>query len=185
MFKLEEATITSIQSAVAAKEISYKELTMMYLERIAAIDSCEGGLNSVLEINPDALHMAEFMDNERAKGTMKNPIQGIPVLIKDNINAGDKMMTSAGSLALSGNFTPYRDAGIVQGLLAGGAVILGKTNMTELSNWMSEGMPNGYSSRGGQVKNPYNREADPSGSSTGSAVAVSANLCTVSVGTET
>ena len=186
MFILEEATISDIQTAVATKEISYRELALMYLERIAAVDSCEGGLNSVLEINPDALVIASFMDDERAKGISKGPLHGIPVMLKDNISTGDKMHTSAGSLALADNFSAMgMDADIVRGLREMGAVPLGKVNMTEFANWMAQDMPNGYSSRGGPVKNPYNHEADPSGSSTGSAVAVTANLCTASVGTET
>jgi len=183
MFKLEEATITDIQTAVAAGEISYRELALEYLERIAEVDSCEGGLNSVLEINPDVLEIARFMDDERTKGVPKGPLHGIPVMLKDNICTCDRMNTSAGSLALADN--QGYEAEIVRGLRENGAVILGKANMTEFANWMTKDMPNGYSSRGGQVKNPFNREADPSGSSTGSAVAVSANLCTVSVGTET
>jgi len=185
MFVLEEATIADIQAAVAAKIISYRELVMMYLERIAEVDSCENGYNSVLEINPDALTIAQIMDDERAKGILKGSLHGIPILLKDNINTWDKMNTSAGSMALAEHFACCADADIVQSLRNGGAIILGKTNMTEFANWMTQDMPNGYSSRGGQVKNPYNSEADPSGSSTGSAVAVSANLCAVSVGTET
>ena len=183
MFVLEEATIAGMQAAVAAKEISYRELAMLYLERIGAMDSCEGGLNSVLEINPDVLEDARRMDEKRAKGVLSGPLHGIPITLKDNISTADKMHTSAGSLALADNFAQY-DAKIVKNLRKAGAVILGKVNMTEFANWMSR-MPSGYSSRGGQVKNPYNLEEDPSGSSSGSAVAVAANLCAVSVGTET
>ncbi|MCL2376641.1 MAG: amidase family protein [Defluviitaleaceae bacterium] len=184
MFKLEEATIANMQAAVARGEISYKELALMYLRRIAEVDSCEGGHNSVLEVNPDALEIARAMDEERARGISRGPLHGIPILLKDNINTSDKMRTTAGSLALADNFAP-RNADIVRYLRKAGAVILGKVNMTEFANWMTKGMTNGYSSRGGQVKNPYNHAEDASGSSTGSAVAVAANLCAVSVGTET
>ena len=187
MFKLEEATITSIQTAIAVGEISYRELVLQYLERIAAVDSCKGGLNSVLEINPDALELARLADDDRAKGMPsgpKGPLYGIPIMLKDNICTSDRMHTSAGSLALADNY-PMMDAEIARGLRESGAIILGKVNMTEFANWMTKDMPNGYSSRGGRVKNPYNAEADPYGSSTGSAVAVSANLCVASVGTET
>ena len=184
MFKLEEATIADIQAAVATKEISCKELTLMYMERITSIDSNEGGLNSVCELNPDALAIAQFLDDERMKGSLRGPLHSVPILLKDNINTGDKMTTSAGSLALGDNY-PYMDADIARNLRECGALVLGKTNMTEMSNWMAEDMPCGYSSRGGQVLNPYNREAPPRGSSSGSAVAVTANLCAASVGTET
>lgn len=184
MFKIEEATITSIQAAVATGEISYKELALQYMERIAEVDSCEGGLNSVLEINPDVLEIARLADEDKTQGVLRGPLHGIPVMLKDNISTGDRMHTSAGNLALADN-NGAQDAEIARALRESGAVILGKVNMTELANWMTKDMPNGYSSRGGQVKNPYNREADAGGSSTGSAVAVAANLCAVSVGTET
>ena len=184
MFKLEEATITDIQQAVAAKKISCRELVMLYLERIAEVDFCYGGLNSVAEINIDALEIASMMDEERAKGRLRGSMHGIPILIKDNILTGDGMRTTAGSLAF-GDWCSMTDAIIVGSLRQQGAIPIGKTNLTEFANWMTEGMPNGYSSRGGQVFNPYNREADASGSSTGSAVAVAANLCVASVGTET
>lgn len=183
-FILKEATITDINSALKNGEITSKELVMMYLERIARIDKGKDGLNSILEINPDALFIAEAMDIERASNGQRSPLHGIPVLIKDNINTCDKMHTSAGSLALSSLYAPY-DAFIVQRLREAGAIILGKTNMTEFANYMTEGMPNGYSSRGGQVKNPYVSSGDTGGSSSGSGVAVSANLCTASIGTET
>ncbi|MCL2200143.1 MAG: amidase family protein [Defluviitaleaceae bacterium] len=180
-FILEETTIEKIQAAVAAKEITYRELVMMYLERIAEYD---GSLNSVSEINPDALSAAQMMDDERTKGMLRGTLHGIPVMIKDNINTMDKMQTAAGSLALA-DYYPMYDAMLIQNLRNSGAIILGKANMTEMSNWMADDMPSGYSSLRGQVKNPYNPDADPSGSSSGSAVSVAANLCTVSVGTET
>lgn len=183
-FILEEATIADINSALMSGEITSKELVMMYLERIAGLDKGEKGLNSVLEINPDALFVAEAMDIERNTNGQRGPLHGIPVLIKDNINTFDKMHTSAGSLALSNLFAPY-DAFLVQRLREAGAIILGKTNMTEFANYMTEGMPNGYSSRGGQVNNPYIPGGDTGGSSSGSGVAVSANFCTAAIGTET
>lgn len=183
-FILEESTIADINSALMSGEITSKELVMMYLERIADLDKGEKRLNSILEINPDALFVAEAMDIERATNGRRGPLHGIPVLIKDNINTFDKMHTSAGSLALSNLFAPY-DAFLVQKLREAGAVILGKTNMTEFANYMTEDMPNGYSSRGGQVNNSYIPGGDTGGSSSGSGVAVSANLCTVAVGTET
>ena len=154
------------------------------MERIALYDKAGPMLNSVLELNPDALFIAEAMDRERAKGRLRSPLHGIPILIKDNINTHDKMRTSAGSIALDDNFAPY-DAFIVKKLRDAGLIIMGKTNMTELANYMSYTMRNGYSSRGGQVINPYNPEGDVWGSSSGSAVAMSANLCALAIGTET
>lgn len=184
-FILEEATISKIQEAFASGELTSRELTRMYLERIATYDKSGVSLNSVLELNPDALFIAEKMDMERAEGTIRGPMHGIPVLIKDNIDTRDNMHTSAGSLALADSFAP-KDAFLVKKLRDAGAVILGKTNMTELANFMSDCMPSGYSSRGGQVLNPYNPgPLTPGGSSSGSAVAVAANLCAVAVGTET
>ncbi|MCL2420404.1 MAG: amidase family protein [Defluviitaleaceae bacterium] len=184
MFTLENATIASVQAAVSRGELSYRKLAMMYLERIAQIDSCKGGFNSVLEVNPDALPLAEAMDNERRQGKIRGPLHGIPILLKDNIDTADKMQTTAGALALAGHFAK-KDAKIVKHLRKAGCVILGKANMTEFANYMTEDMPNGYSSRGGQVISTISPETDASGSSTGSAVAVAANLCVVSVGTET
>jgi amidase len=141
-------------------------------------------LNSIIEINPDALCIAAAMDRERKQGRIRSPLHGVPILLKDNINTNDKMRTSAGSLSLADNYAPY-DAFITEKIRAAGLVILGKTNMTEFANYMSYNMRNGYSSRGGQVLNPYNPSGDTWGSSSGSAVAVSANLCTLAVGTET
>jgi len=184
MAEIEESTILELQEAMQKKELTSRELVLYYLSRIAAIDKCENGLNSVLEINPDALFVADTLDAMRANGTTPGMLHGIPVMLKDNIGTGDKMHTSAGSLALQHNYAPY-DAHIAKLLREAGAVILGKTNMTEFANYMTDNMPCGYSSRGGQTLNPYDKTANPSGSSTGSAVAVSANLCSVAVGTET
>jgi len=184
MFPVEEKTIAQLRESLEKGETTSYELVLSYMERIARIDKSGPYLNSVLELNPDALYIAEAMDRERKKGKVRSPLHGIPVLIKDNINTADKMRTSAGSLALADNFAPY-DATVVEKLRAAGMVLLGKTNMTELANYMSYTMRNGYSSRGGQVINPYNPEGDVWGSSSGSAVAVSANLCAVAIGTET
>jgi len=184
MYQIEEITIAGIQEAFDSGELTSWDLTAAYMERIADIDKSGPTLNSVLELNPDALYIAEAMDRERKLKGPRSPLHGVPILIKDNINTHDMMRTSAGSIALADNFTPY-DATVAAKLRSAGAVILGKTNMTELANYMSSTMKNGYSSRGGQVISPYNPEGNTWGSSTGSAVATSANLCAVSIGTET
>lgn len=184
MINMEELTVAKISQMLADGEISSRQLVLNYMERIALYDKSGPMLNSVLELNPDALFIAEAMDRERAKGKLRSPLHGIPILIKDNINTHDKMRTSAGSIALDDNFAPY-DAWIVKKLREAGLIIMGKTNMTELANYMSYTMRNGYSSRGGQVINPYNPEGDVWGSSSGSAVAMSANLCALAIGTET
>jgi amidase len=183
-FEIVEATIPNIQAALEAGEITSKQLVLMYYERIADHDKNGLTINSVLEINPDALFIAESLDVERAINGPRGPLHGIPVLLKDNINTGDKMHTSAGSLALANSFAG-EDAFIVTKLREAGAIIMGKANMTEFANFMTNGMPSGYSSRGGQVLSPYNISTPTGGSSAGSAVAVACNFCTVSVGTET
>lgn len=184
MFNLLETTISDIQAAYASGELTALELTLQYLERIADIDQSGPSLNSVLEINPDALDIAEALDREYAQTGPRSPLHGIPVLIKDNINTCDKMHTSAGSLALADNYAPF-DAHIVTRLRAAGAIILGKANLTELANFLTAGMRNGFSSRGGAVLNPYGADLNVGGSSAGSGAAVSANLCAIAVGTET
>ncbi len=184
MINMEELTVAKISQMLADGEISSRQLVLNYMERIALYDKSGPKLNSVLELNPDAVYIAEAMDRERAKGKLRSPLHGIPILIKDNINTHDKMRTTAGSIALDDNFAPY-DAWIVKKLREAGLIIMGKTNMTELANYMSYTMKNGYSSRGGQVINPYNPEGDVWGSSSGSAVAMSANLCALAIGTET
>ncbi|MFD0679250.1 MULTISPECIES: amidase family protein [unclassified Paenibacillus] len=183
-FEIVEATIPDIQAALDSGEMTSKGLVLMYLDRIANIDKLGLTINSVLEINPDALFIAESLDVERAVQGPRGPMHGIPVLLKDNINTGDKMHTSAGSLALANSYAT-KDAFIVQKLREAGAIILGKANMTEFANFMTNNMPSGYSSRGGQVLNPYNISTPTGGSSAGSGVAVACNFCTVSVGTET
>ena len=183
MIKIEESTVTELQKAMQSGELTSRELVLYYLSRIAEIDKCDGGLNSVIEINPDALMIADSLDEVRKNGTIFSPLHGIPIMLKDNISTGDKMRTSAGSLALQDNYA-LADAHIVTRLREAGALILGKVNLTEFANHMSD-MPGGYSSRGGQTLNPYDKTKCPGGSSTGSAVAVTANLCSVAVGTET
>lgn len=183
-FEIVEATIAEIQAALESGDITSKQLVLMYYERIADHDKNGLTINSVLEINPDALFIAESLDVERSLQGSRGPMHGIPVLLKDNINTGDKMHTSAGSLALANSFAG-EDAFIITKLREAGAIIMGKANMTEFANFMTKGMPSGYSSRGGQVLNPYNISTPTGGSSAGSAVAVACNFCTVSVGTET
>lgn len=168
---LEEATFADLSRFPA------RELTERYLARIREIDPA---LRSVIEINPDALSIADELD----RGPRRGPLHGMPVLIKDNIDTGDKMHTTAGSLGLVNAPTP-RDAGIVKRLRAAGAVILGKTNLSEWANFRSSRSVSGWSGRGGQTRNPYALDRNPCGSSSGSGVAVSANLCAAAVGTET
>ena len=184
-FNVEEATIRQMAEALEKGTIDSQTLVLMYLKRIAEIDKSGPKLNSVLEINPDALHIAEALDRERQLTGPRSMLHGIPIVIKDNINTHDKMHTSAGSVALADNYAPY-DSFVAEKLRAAGAIILCKTNLTEFANFMTENMPNGYSSRGGQVLNPYGPgKFDTGGSSAGSGVAVAASLCTAAVGTET
>ncbi|MDQ0112820.1 amidase family protein [Paenibacillus harenae] len=183
-FEVIEATITSMQAALAAGKITSRELVLIYLDRIATHDKNGLTINSVLSINPDAIFIADALDSERAAQGMRGPLHGIPILLKDNINSGDQMCTSAGSLALAGSYAG-EDATVVQRLREAGAIILGKANMTEFANFMTDGMPSGYSSRGGQVLNPYNISKPTGGSSAGSGAAVACNFCMASIGTET
>ncbi|MGO4545738.1 amidase family protein [Paenibacillus sp. 2TAB23] len=179
-----EATISSVQSALQSGELTSRELVLRYFDRIASHDKDGLTINSVLELNPDALFIATALDSERAAKGPRGPLHGIPIMLKDNINTGDHMHTSAGSLALAGSYAG-EDAFIVRKLREAGAVLLGKVNMTEFANFMTDGMPSGYSSRGGQVLNPYNISAPTGGSSAGSGVAVACNFCMASIGTET
>lgn len=177
-----------LSALIGNRSIFIEELVTAYLDRISRLDSGDQGLNSVLELNPDALAIARQLDQQAISvypsDNRDASIYGMPILLKDNIDTGDSLHTSAGSLALSDN-RALRDAAVVDRLRAGGAVILGKTNMTEFANRMTENMPGGYSSRGGQVRSAYDRRQDPWGSSTGSAVAVSAGLCAAALGTDT
>ncbi len=183
-FPLAEASISDLQSLMASGKFSSESIVKLYIRRIAALDSGEGKLNSVLQINPDAVAIARALDRERKEKGVRGPMHGIPVLLKDNIDTADSMDTSAGSLALLGS-KPVRDAFIVERLRSAGAVILGKANLSEWANFRSTKSSSGWSGRGGQTRNPYFLDRTPSGSSSGSAVAVSANLTAVSVGTET
>jgi amidase len=177
-----EANIAQLRALMSSKRISSVQLIRHYQDRISRLD--KNALNSVLEVNPDALKIAQKLDAERAKGISRGVLHGIPVLLKDNINTADKLHTSAGSLALKDS-RASEDAALVSKLREAGAIILGKTNMTEWANFISTNMPNGYSSRGGQVLNPYGKTFNTGGSSSGSGVAVAADLCVVAVGTET
>jgi len=183
-FELKEITIDALQQAMQLGKYTARSITEMYLKRIAAIDKNGPYLNAVIELNPDALTIAGTMDAERKAGKVRGMMHGIPVLIKDNINTGDKMMTTAGASALEGNHA-VKDAFIIQQLRNAGAVILGKTNLSEWANFRSTNSCSGWSSRGGQTKCPYILERNPSGSSSGSGASVAANLCVVAIGTET
>ncbi|HEX8177047.1 MAG TPA: amidase [Pyrinomonadaceae bacterium] len=183
-FELDEATITDLQAGMQSGRWTARSLAEKYLSRIEEIDKRGPALNSVIEVNPDAERIAEALDRERKAGRVRGPLHGIPVLIKDNIDTADRMMTTAGSLALVGA-RPPRDAFIVERLRASGAVILGKTNLSEWANFRSTHSTSGWSGRGGQTRLPYVLDRNPCGSSSGSGVAVAANLCAVSVGTET
>lgn len=179
---LEEVTIQEIQEKLHSAELTSKELVLMYLHRISVYDK---KINSVLEINPDALQIAEALDAERKEKGPRSSLHGIPILIKDNIDTHDKMHTSAGSLALKNSIAP-RDSYVAEKLRKAGAVILGKTNMTEWANFMAHNMENGYSSRGGQVLNPYWPGLfDVGGSSSGSGAAIASNFAAAAIGTET
>ncbi|HVF50772.1 MAG TPA: amidase [Pyrinomonadaceae bacterium] len=183
-FEYDEATIGELQEALTRGRLSARSLAEKYLTRIEEIDRSGPRVNSVIETNRDALAIAEASDAERKRGSLRGPLHGIPVLIKDNIDTADRMSTTAGSLALVGA-KPARDAVIVERLRAAGAVLLGKTNLSEWANFRSTHSSSGWSARGGQTRNPYVLDRNPCGSSSGSGVAVAANLCAVAVGTET
>ncbi len=183
-FRFAGATIEDLQRRQAAGEVSARELTAAYLERIAAIDRAGPKLNAVIELNPDALEIAAQLDAERKAGRVRGPLHGIPILIKDNIATADRMETTAGSLALVGR-RPAHDAHVVARLRAAGAVLLGKTNLSEWANFRGERSVSGWSGRGGQTLNPHVLDRSPSGSSSGSAAAVAADLCVAAIGTET
>jgi len=183
-FDLEEATIADLQQRMTAGHETSRSLVDKYLARIDEIDRRGPQLRSVLEINPDARSIADAMDAERRAGRVRGPLHGIPILLKDNISTADRMLTTAGSLALAGA-PASADSFIVERLRAGGAVILGKTNLSEWANFRSTHSTSGWSGRGGQTRNPYALDRNPSGSSSGSGVAVAANLTAIAVGTET
>jgi amidase len=183
-FPLEEKTIAELQDMMTTGAATSESLVTLYLKRIDEIDRGGPLLNSVIETNPDALAIARDLDRERKEKGPRGPLHGIPILIKDNIDTADKMETTAGSLALLGS-KPVRDAFVVERFRAAGAVIIGKTNLSEWANFRSSHSSSGWSGRGGQTLNPYALDRNPSGSSSGSATAVSANLAAAAVGTET
>ncbi len=183
-FELEEETIEGLSKKLASGEYTSEQLVQLYLKRIEAVDKNGAKLNSVIEVNPDAIAIAAAMDKELKEGKSRGPLHGIPILIKDNIDTADKMQTTAGSLALLGNIAS-KDAFLVKKLRESGAIIIGKTNLSEWANFRSTQSSSGWSSRGGQTKNPYILDHNPCGSSAGSGTAVSANLCVVAIGTET
>ena len=183
-FELDEATITSLQEKLSTGKYTSEQLVALYLKRIESIDKNGLALHAIIEINPDAISIAKQMDTERKEGKSRGALHGIPVVIKDNIDTADKMQTTAGSLAMEGNFAT-KDAFIVKQLRAAGAIIIGKTNLSEWANFRSTRSTSGWSGRGGQTKNPYILDHNPCGSSAGSGAAVAANLCVVAVGTET
>jgi len=182
--KMKEYSINEIQALMEKGEISARKLTEMYLTRIHEVDKSGPKLNSIIEINPEALEIAENLDKEWKNKKIRGPLHGIPVIIKDNINTADKMQTTAGSLAFKVHIA-LEDAFIVKKLREAGAIILAKANLSEWANFRSTRSTSGWSSRGGQTLNPYSLDRSPCGSSSGSAVAVAANLCSVAIGTET
>ena len=184
VFELDEETIGSLREKLASGKYTSEQLVQLYLKRIEAIDATGPQLHSVIEVNPDAVAIAVAMDKELKAGKNRGPLHGIPVLIKDNIDTADKMQTTAGSLAMAGNIAS-KDAFVVKKLREARAIIIGKTNLSEWANFRSTQSCSGWSSRGGQTKNPYILDHNPCGSSAGSGAAVSANLCVVAVGTET
>ena len=183
-FELDEGTVTDLQRGMVSGKFSARSLTEKYLARIEEIDRRGPAVHSVIEVNPDALEIAASLDHERKEKGPRGPLHGIPVLIKDNIDTADRMLTTAGSLALVGS-RPAQDSFVVQKLREAGAVILGKTNLSEWANMRSSHSTSGWSGRGGLTKNPYALDRNPCGSSSGSGSAVSANMCALAVGTET
>ena len=181
---IQERSVAELQSAMQRGELTSHALVQQYLERIESLDQRGPTLRHVLETNPEAFAIADALDAERRAGRTRGPLHGIPVLVKDNIDTADRMTTTAGSLALAGS-RPSRDAFVVERLRASGAVILGKTNLSEWANFRSSHSSSGWSGRGGQGRNPYALDRTPSGSSSGSAGAVASSYCAVAVGTET
>src|SRR5437660_3934847 len=178
-----EATVAQLQEEMALGKLTSVQLTNEYIARINALDQQgpDHGVNSIIELNPDAIALAQRADNLRKQGKVLGPLHGIPVLLKDNIDTGDKMQTTAGSFALFGK-PALQDSTVAANLRAGGAVILGKTNLSEWANFRSFESTSGWSGRGGQCNNPYALDRNPCGSSSGSGAAASANFATVSLG---
>ena len=183
-FELDEFTIAQLQEGMRSSKFTSLSITEKYLQRIREIDKSGPAINALIEINPDAETIARALDRERKEKGARGPLHGIPVLIKDNIDTADRMMTTAGSLALLGS-KPAQDATVAKKLREAGAVILGKTNLSEWANFRSSHSSSGWSGRGGQTKNPYVLDRNPCGSSSGSGSATAANLCAIAVGTET
>ena len=183
-FELNEISVDELQEKMEEGVYTAEKIVQLYLDRIESVDKSGPALNSILEINPDALEHARQLDQERKDGKVRGPLHGIPVMIKDNIDTGDKMMTTAGALALMGHIAA-KDSPLAAQLRKAGAIILAKTNLSEWANFRSTRSSSGWSSRGGQVRNPYILNHSPCGSSSGSGAAVSANLCTLAIGTET
>ena len=183
-FELEELTISDLQDGMKSGKFSASSLVKKYTGHMSDIDRDGPKLNSVIELNPEAIRIAEALDDERKRGRVRGPLHGIPILIKDNIDTADRMTTTAGSLALLGSHRT-RDAFVAQKLREAGAVILGKTNLSEWANFRSSRSTSGWSGRGGQTKNPYVLDRNPCGSSSGSGAAPAANLCAAAIGTET
>ena len=183
-FSLNEVTLAQLQNYFASGRLSSASVTREYLQRIHALDRRGPRLKAILEINPEAVSIATALDRERITGKTRGPLHGVPVLIKDNLDTRDHMSTTAGSLALEGSLPP-RDSFVVERLRAAGAVILGKTNLSEWANFRGNRSLSGWSGRGGQTRNPYFLDRSPSGSSSGSAAAVSANFAMLAIGTET
>jgi amidase len=183
-FTLEETTLADLQTAMASGRMTARSITQQYMDRIQALDRTGPTLRAVLEINPDALSIADTLDRERKAGRVRGPLHGIPILIKDNIDTADRMTTTAGSYALAGSIA-LQDATVAAKLRAAGAILLGKTNLSEWANFRSTHSSSGWSGRGGQARNPYVLDRNPCGSSSGTGAAVSANMCAVGIGTET
>ena len=183
-FELSEATVSTLQEGMQSRRYTARSITQLYLDRIAALDRSGPMLRAFIELNPDALKIAASLDDERRRQRVRGPLHGIPVLLKDNINTVGPMTTTAGSLALEGSIPP-READIAKRLRDAGAILIGKANLSEWANFRSTRSTSGWSARGGQCRNPYVLDRSPLGSSSGSAVAAAANLCAVTIGTET
>jgi len=177
-------TVDQLHAALIARELSVTELVEVFLQRIESVNDSGAALHAIVEVNPDVDQIAAKLDNELRAGISRGPLHGIPILLKDNIDTADRMMTTAGSLALVGSAPAY-DATVAHQLRGAGGVLIGKTNMSEWANFRSTSSTSGWSARGGQCRSPYASDRNPSGSSSGSAVAVAAGLCTVALGTET
>src|SRR5208282_1377655 len=183
-FDLEEATLADLDQGFSSGKFTARAVAEWYLARIDSLDKKGPKVNSVIELNPDALSIADALDRERSTKGARGPLHGVPVLIKDNIDTADRMTTTAGSLALEGSIAA-RDSAVAERLRAAGAVILGKTNLSEWANFRSAHSVSGWSGRGRQTLNPYALDRNPSGSSSGSGAAVSASFCALAIGTET